>query len=118
MYDPQISNINCNKTYYHYYLPQLIYYLLELNSFHILFQHLPDEISVEESRTNVTDRSDHKYQTISPQGPDSSQHGNKSTGDSNVLGVPSQFDISGHDKGHSDPFKCPPYDPKLEVLYL
>ena len=118
MYHPQISNINCNKTYYHYYLPQLIYYLLELNSFHILFQDLPDEISVEESRTNVTDTSDRKYQTISPQGPDSSQHGNESSGDSKILGVPSQFDLSGDDKGHSDLLKCLLYDPKLEVLYL
>ena len=90
---------------------------MELNSFHILFQDLPDEISVEQSHTNVTDRSDHKYQTISPQHPNSSQHGNESTGDFNVLGVLLQFDISGHDKGHSDPF-CPPYEQKLEVLYL
>ena len=66
----------------------------------------------------MTDRSDRKYQTISPQLPDSSQHGNESTGDSNVLGVLSQFDISGDDKGDSDPFKPPPYEPKLEVLYL
>ena len=55
-------------------LPQLIYYLLELNSFHILFQDLPDKISVEQSCTNVTERSDRKYETISPQCSDSSQH--------------------------------------------
>ena len=95
-----------------------MYYLLELNSFHILFQGFPKEISVEEPRTNVTDTSDSKYQTISPQCPDSSQHGNESTGDSKIVREPSELDLSGDEKGHAEMLNCPLYDPKLQVLYL
>ena len=95
-----------------------MYYLLELNSFHILFQGFPKEISIEEPRTNVTDTSDSKYQTISPQHPDSSQHGNESSGDSKIVEELSELDLSGDNKGHSETLNCPLYDPKVQVLYL
>ena len=84
-----------------------MYCLLELNSLHILFQGFPKEISVEEPRTNVTDTSDRKYQSISPQCPDSSQHGNESSGDSKIVGEPSELDLSGDEKGHPETLSCP-----------
>ena len=66
----------------------------------------------------MTDTSDSKYQAISPQHPDSCQHGNESSGDSKIVGELSELDLSGDEKGHSEMLSCPLYDPKLQVLYL